>query len=203
MSRLLLVRHGETKLKSSLRLWGRTDVELNAEGLKQAEHLRDRLATEKIDVIYSSSLKRALATADIIASRHKLGVIPCDELREVDFGDAEGMTYEEVNQSFPEFVEMRRAQGTSVKYPGGESMDDLSRRVSRFTHRLKQHEEEDNLLIVAHAGVARILICHLLELEASSLRRFRLDLASLSIVYLNSRGAIISLLNDTSHLRVS
>ena len=74
MSRLFLVRHGETALKSSQRLWGNTDVELSALGLKQAERLRDRLAAEKIDFIYSSDLKRALVTAQTIASRHQMGI---------------------------------------------------------------------------------------------------------------------------------
>jgi len=202
MSRLLLVRHGETELKSSVRLWGRTDVELGAVGFRQAEKLRDRLAEEKIDVIYSSNLKRALITAETIASRHQLEVIPCDELREIDFGDTEGLTYEEVNQLYPEFIELRRKRGTSVKFPGGESLDDLSQRVSKFVNnRLDQHTDEETLLIVAHTGVTRILICQLLGLETRYMRHLRLDLASLSIVEIHQQEAIISLLNDTSHLR--
>ncbi len=61
MSRLILVRHGETKLNSQERFWGRTDVELGAVGIRQAEQLRDRLATERIDAIYVSTLRRASA----------------------------------------------------------------------------------------------------------------------------------------------
>ena len=67
MTRLLLVRHGEAELQSSLRYWGRTDVALGAVGLHQAEQLRDRLAMEHVDTIYSSELKRAADTAGIIA----------------------------------------------------------------------------------------------------------------------------------------
>lgn len=202
MSRLLLVRHGETELRSSERLWGSTDVELSADGLKQAEKLRDRLAEEKIDVIYSSNLKRALVTAETIASRHQLDIIPCDELHEIDFGDTEGLTYEEINRLYPEYVKLRREKGTSVRFPGGESLDDLGQRVSIFVNnRLEQHKEEETLLVVAHAGVARILICQLLGLELRYLRNLRLDLASLSIVGIHPQGPVINLLNDTSHLR--
>lgn len=202
MSRLLLVRHGETEMRSSEKLWGHTDVKLSAEGLKQAGGLRNRLAEEKIDVVYSSTLERARVTAETIASRHHLDVIPCAELCEIDFGDAEGLTYSEVNQRYPEFAESRRKKGTSVKYPGGESLDDLSHRVSDFVNnRLDHHTDEETLLIVAHAGVTRILICQLLGLEARFMRHFRLDLGSLSIVGTYSQGAIISLLNDTCHLR--
>ena len=103
MSRLLLARHGDTELNSAEKYWGRTDVKLSTDGLRQAERLRDRLAEEKIDVVYSSDLKRALVTAETIASKHQLDVNPCEELREIDFGNIEGLTYEEVRQLYPEF----------------------------------------------------------------------------------------------------
>ena len=83
MTRLLLVRHGETELQSSLRYWGRTDVALGPIGLHQAEQLRDRLAMERLTAIYSSDLKRASDTARNIAARHNLNVTICPELREI------------------------------------------------------------------------------------------------------------------------
>ena len=92
MSRLLLVRHGDTELNSAERYWGNTDVKLSDAGFRQAERLRDRLATERIDAIYSSELRRASATAEIIASSHRLHVIICAELREMNFGELEGLT---------------------------------------------------------------------------------------------------------------
>ena len=90
MSRILLVRHGDTKSNSRQRFWGVTDVELSHDGLRQAERLRDYLAAKKIDAVYSSNLKRAQVTAEIIASRHQLDVVTCAELREVNFGELEG-----------------------------------------------------------------------------------------------------------------
>ena len=68
MAKLFLVRHGDTKLNSRQRFWGQTDVELSDEGKRQAERLRDRLASQKINVVYASGLSRSLATAKIIAS---------------------------------------------------------------------------------------------------------------------------------------
>ncbi|GAG69254.1 unnamed protein product, partial [marine sediment metagenome] len=76
------MRHGDTELNSAERYWGRSDVKLSAAGLRQAEKLRDRLAVEKIDAVYSSDLERSLVTAEIIASSHQLAVITCAELRE-------------------------------------------------------------------------------------------------------------------------
>ena len=102
MSRLLLVRHGKTKLNSTERFWGQTDVELSAEGIRQAERLRDRLAAQKIDSIYASNLRRALLTAEIIASRHQLQITSCAELSEINFGYVEGLKFEEISQLYPE-----------------------------------------------------------------------------------------------------
>jgi alpha-ribazole phosphatase len=201
MSRILLVRHGETELNSAERYWGHSDVKLSALGLRQAEKLRDRLAVERIDAVYSSDLQRALVTAKTIASRHQLDVITCAELREINFGKLEGLNFEEISRLFPEFAAKWKVQrSTNIEFPGGESLDQLHRRVSNFVGRLKKHKAEETTLIVAHAGVLRSLICQLMGLELQHIYRIRLDLASLSILETYSTGAILTLLNDISHL---
>jgi alpha-ribazole phosphatase len=202
MTRLLLVRHGETELNSAERYWGQSDVKLSALGLRQAERLRDRLATQKIDAVYSSDLQRALTTARIIASGHQLDVTICAELREINFGKLEGLNFEEISQLFPEFTAKWRVQrNTDIEFPGGESLDQLHNRVGNFVCRLQKGKTEETVLVVAHAGVLRSLICQLMEIELRYIYRIRLDLASLSIVETYPEGAIVSLLNDVSHLR--
>ncbi len=201
MARLLLVRHGETERKSSERLWGQTDVKLNELGLMQAQRLRHRIAKEEVSTVYASSLLRALVTAQTIAAQHQLTVIPCPELGEINFGEVEGLTYEEVRQLHPDFAQLRLKLGTSFKYPGGESLDDLNQRVGTFVSRLTHHKDNETLLVVAHAGVLRVLICQLMGVGLEFMRRLRIDLASLSIIETYPQGAIMNLLNDTSHLR--
>jgi len=201
MSRLLLVRHGETELNSAERYWGQSDVKLSPLGLRQAERLHDRLATEKIDAVYSSDLQRALATAKIIASGHRLNVTICAELREINFGELEGLNFEEISQRFPEFTAKWRVQrDTDIEFPGGESLAQLHSRVGNFVGRLQKGKAEETVLVVAHAGVLRSLICQLMEIGLRYIYQIRLDLASLSIVETYPEGAILSLLNDTSHL---
>ena len=200
MSRLLMVRHGDTELNSAERLWGCTDVKLDALGLKQAERLREHLAKEEIDVIYSSSLKRALVTAEIIAAKHQLKVITCTELCEVDFGHLEGLTINEVDQRYPEVAELRMKRSLEMKYPGGDSFVEFSKRVSKFLSRLEHHTAEDTVLIVAHSGVLRILLCRLLDMDLRHLWHLHVDLASLSILETNQKGTILKSLNDVSHL---
>lgn len=201
MSRLLLVRHGNTRQNSAKRFWGKTDVELSADGVRQAEKLRDRLATQKIDTIYASKLSRARVTAEIIASRHPLNIATHAELGEIDFGQVEGLTFAEINRLHPELSEAMSQWGTRPEFPGGESLDDLDQRVQGFLKRLKQHGPEATILIVSHAGTLRLMICNLLGIGKKHWRHMQLDLASLSIVETYPQGAVLSLLNDVSHLK--
>ena len=200
MSKLILVRHGDTELNSAERYWGHSDVKLSAAGFRQAERLRERLAAQKIDAIYSSNLQRASVTAEIIASKHRLAVTTCAELREINFGKLEGLTFEEINQLYPEVTRLWVKGSSTLQYPGGESLDELNNRVSNFMGRLKKHTPEETILIVAHNGSLRLLMCQLLGIEPQRWRQFRLDLASLSILETYPQAAILSLLNDVSHL---
>jgi len=201
LSRLLLVRHGNTELNSAQVFVGHADVELSATGYRQVKRLRDRLSAEKIDVIYSSDLKRALVTAEIIASKHQLEVITFPELREINYGNLDGLTFEEIRRLYPEVAELCVDWSPQLKFPEGESVDELNQRVSRFLDGLKQHAPEETILIVAHGGPLRLMVCSLLGIDLWHWRQIHLDLASLSIVDTYPEVAIVSLLNDTSHLR--
>ena len=200
MSRVLLVRHGDTELNSAERYWGHSDVKLSDAGLSQAKRLRDRLATQKIDAIYSSDLRRASVTAETIASGHQLEVITCAELCEINFGELEGLTFDEISQLYPEVTRLWVERSPKLKFPGGESLDEFDKRVSRFLGRLEKHGEEETMLIVAHCGPLRVLICQLLGVGLHHRQQIRLDLASVSILETYQQGAILSLLNDVSHL---
>lgn len=201
MAKLLLVRHGETELFSSQRFWGKTDVGLGAIGFRQAEQLRDRLATGKIDFAYSSRMKRTMSTAQTITSIHHLPVTFCPELNEIDFGDMEGLNFAEINSKFPEVARMWIQRVPELTYPNGESLAQMETRVAEFRKKLIHHKENETVLIVAHAGILRSLICQLLELELQHRWNFRLDLASLSVVETYPEMSILSLFNDTSHLK--
>ncbi len=200
MPRLLLVRHGNTKGNSAERFWGQTDVELSDNGRWQVERLAERLTGEEIDAIYTSELSRAAATARIIASRHKMEIITCPELLEINFGEVEGLSFSEIGQHYPELVVAWPNRDLAFRFPGGESIGELNSRVTKFYNQLRKSATEKTALVVAHSGVLRLLICHLLQIDVWHWRQFRTDLASLSIVETHSQGATLLSLNDTSHL---
>jgi alpha-ribazole phosphatase len=199
--KILLVRHGITKLHESNRFLGKTDIPLSKTGFKQAEKLRDRLASEKIDAIYTSTLRRARATAEIIASAHNMAATPCEELCECGFGYVEGLTFEEIKRLHPTLAQQltdRRA----VDFPGGESIEQLSKRVQTFIKQLDKHQPEETVLVVSHGGPIRVMICILLGLELEHWMQISIAIASLSIVETYPDTAILSLLNDVSHLNI-
>jgi len=162
--------------------------------------LGDRLASEDISIVFSSDLRRALQTAEVIASHRKPSVIACHELQEINFGSAEGLTYKEISQKYPDLVKSWFSQNLSFRFPDGESITDLNNRVSQFLYRLEEHAKEETIVVAAHSGVLRLLICNLLDVELWHWRNIRLDLASLSVVETYSEAVILSLLNDVSHL---
>jgi len=201
LSRILLVRHGTTRLHAIDRFWGKTDIPLSNTGIKQAGQLRNRLSPEKIDAIYSSTLSRARSTAEIIASGHQADVTACEELCECNFGYIEGLNYEEIKQLHPALAEELNEWKT-VAFPGGESLEQLNARVQTFLKRLAKHDPKETVLVVAHGGPLRLIICNLLGLGLEYWLKFRVDLASLSIVETYPQATVLNLLNDVSHFNL-
>ena len=201
MSRLLLIRHGITEYNSARRFAGYSDIDMSATGYGQIEKLRDRLADEPIDVVYSSDLRRATGTAEVISAKRKVGIVTCSELREMNYGNAEGLTFEEIRRLYPEVAELIVNFNLRLEFPGGESFEGFIARTTKFLDRLKHHTPEQTILVVSHSGPLRVLVCYLLGIDQNHWWQVRIDNASLSIVETYPRGAIINLLNDTSHLR--
>ncbi|MFC2044241.1 histidine phosphatase family protein [Chloroflexota bacterium] len=200
MPRLFLVRHGLIESNISRHFAGYTDVEMSPVGYGQVDRLRNRLANEKFDAIYSSNLKRALTTAELISSGRRVNIIACPELREINYGKIEGLTFQEIEHLYPDVAKSITNFTTDIEFPNDETFREFIERVRKFLEKLEQHTPEQTVLIVSHSGPVRLLICSLLGIEQKYWRQFRCDNASLNIVETNPRGAIINLLNDTSHL---
>lgn len=201
MTRLMLVRHGKTEWNETGRYQGCSDTCLSSTGLEEAEAVRQRLAAEKIDVIYCSDLERAVRTAEIIASGRDVRLVTCKELREIDFGEFEGLTFVEVGQRYPD-NDWWTARDAAQKLPRGESVSQLAARVDQFIAVcLEKHTEEETILVVAHGGSLRTLVCRLLGLSLEHWWQIGIDSASLTIMETYSLGMMLSVLNDTCHLK--
>jgi alpha-ribazole phosphatase len=197
---LLLIRHGQTNWNLEQRFQGQSDIPLNETGRKQANALAERLAAEKFDAVYSSDLQRATETAKIICTSQ---IHPDPRLREVNFGDWEGMIYDEIKVKYPETLAAWEADIFKNAPPHGETLEQLSIRVQSMLDELRKKHEDQNILIVAHGGVLQTLICLALKLPPTMYWQFHLSTASTSEVAFYPAGAILNSLNDTSHLSKS
>jgi alpha-ribazole phosphatase len=171
-------------------------------GYQQAERLRDRLANEKIDAVYSSDLRRAVLTAEIVSSGRGVDIKTCAELREINYGQVEGLTFEEIRDLYPELAESVSSFSPGLNFPGGESFGEFVERTRKFLERLEQNPAPTTL-IVSHNGPLRLLVCALLGIDTGHWRQIRIDNASLTIMETSPRGVVINLLNDSSHLASS
>jgi broad specificity phosphatase PhoE len=200
MARLLLVRHGTTILHKNDRFWGKTDVPLSNIGIKQAGLLRTHLASEQITVVYTSTLSRARDTAEIIAAGHKAKLIACEELCECNFGFAEGLTFKEIEHTYPKLAE-DLASWKTVAFPGGETLEQLNVRVINFLKRLESLKAKDTAAIISHGGPLRLIICNLLGIDIQHWQQLRIDRGSLSIIETFPQTAILLSLNEVIHLK--
>jgi broad specificity phosphatase PhoE len=199
--KLLLVRHGESEYNSARRFAGHVDIDLTDKGRRQVEKLRERLLEEKIDAVYCSDLVRAQKTAEIALSGRNIQVVTCPELREISYGEIEGLEFNEIKTRFPEVAKQLAKSETELSFPGGETFPQFVDRVTTFTARLKQHAENDSILVVAHGGPLRALMCSMLGIGQGCWWQLSVDNASLSILQTYPRGSVLSLLNETHHLK--
>lgn len=154
--KLITVRHGSSKANDLGVGAGWTDVELSDEGLKQAEKVAERLKDEKIDVIYSSDLKRASRTAEKIAKFHDCELILDERLREQNKGKYEGVPAEKLWDDF-------RASGEDILEwipEDGESMGSVKKRVMDFLNEVERRYKNKTVLIVSHGGPIGIISRH-------------------------------------------
>ena len=198
---LLLVRHGETNWNAEIRFQGHADPPLNASGEAQIRSLAERLKGCPIDVAYASDLQRAHESARIIVCQREIPHCCDSRLRERSFGKWEGLTRQEVGREYPDSYEQWKQYPARHVPPDGESLEDLHIRVNAFLRFLVVHHGCGNVLIVAHGGSLRGLVCAALGAPVSSHRSMRVNNGSLSILAHGNQGFQLLRLNDTSHLR--
>ena len=201
ISIIYLIRHGETIWNRDKRIQGQTDIPLTELGRMQAAALAVRLASISLAKIYTSDLSRARETTEIITARlpQPVPVLPMPELRECNYGLWGGLTYEEISERFAEDWQAWLRGGRIGSPTGGEDFIALGKRAGSVFDMAIQAGE--NILISAHRGPIRAIICHALGLEQTFRSRFFVTNCSLSAIECQpEHRPRLVLLNDTSHL---
>lgn len=203
MTRLLLIRHGQTMWNSLRRYQGQTDVPLNEDGIKQALSLSKRLKNEKIDAIYSSDLERAEKTAEAVARYHNLKVNKMKSLREINFGIWEGKTYDDLLRDCPDVAYSWFDDPEETIIPEAESLQQVRDRALKAIDEIVKNHPNETVLVVSHGVTLSTIICSILEMRLKNMRKIKLGNTGISIAEFYDNKGIMTLFNDTNHLEVS
>lgn len=201
VTRLILVRHGETLANREFRYIGMRDDELSGRGRQQTSQLAPALAAFPLAAIYSSPLLRAYQTALSIASPHHLPVHQLDGLAEGSFGIWEGLSRAEVLARSTQDRELLLAweQDATVAPPQGESLAQVQERICLVVERLAVQHVGQTIVLVSHVGPIKTLLCQALGAPLTSMSHIFLDPATISVVDWNERP-IVRLVNSHAHL---
>ncbi len=200
MTRLLLVRHGQSEWNAAGRIQGQIDIQLDETGLRQAQHIADRLATESIAAIYSSPLLRATATAEAIAARCELPINLDARLMEYDFGVISGSTWQDVQAHHPEFASRWLEDPWAVPVANSEGRANFAVRVQAAIQEIVAHYPVEQVVVVAHGGTFGIYLSAMLGLDLNRRHPFHFGNTSLSLVEWRGETFHIHYLNSTCHL---
>ncbi|MBA3725707.1 MAG: histidine phosphatase family protein [Armatimonadetes bacterium] len=204
MLRLLIIRHGQTSYNLEGRSQGHADIELDEAGLKQAEMCSVALRQESVDAVYSSDMKRTLATAEALSQKIGVEVISDIRLRERDYGSWEGMTREDILERDQEAYRACKADPVLQLSGGGESGIDVFARVGYFLVELLERRSSGTVAIFTHGGSGSALIAALLHGSPATADCFRLSNGGITEITFDEIGTRRMVrFDDCSHLRTS
>ena len=201
MLELYFIRHGQTEFSRENRFCGSIDPPLNEVGLRMAEAFGGAYADRRWDAIYSSPSLRARQTAAALARRVGVDPILDDGLREISYGEWEGLRHEDAKAQFPEVYAYWAEDTASRSTPGGETAFQVAARAAPVLERIKREHAEGRVLIVSHKATIRILTCALLGMDVRLFRdRIGQPVAAVAKFEIKKSGPMLALLGDVSHL---
>jgi probable phosphoglycerate mutase len=198
---LFVVRHGQTIWNQQRRLQGQMDSPLTQEGLKQAESLAERLASKKIDVIYSSDLGRTMLTARFVSARMSgMQVYPDVRLRERNFGIFHGLNWEEIMKRYPEEGKNEKSGNADFIIPEGESRQQVLERSRDFMDEMLVKHPGKCILAITHGGIVSSIVRIVLNIPINAPRRFYLPNTALNVFEHTGTEWFIKTLGEISFL---
>jgi len=194
---IYLIRHGETENSDQRCYKGHIDVPLSAKGVDQLEKVAARLSSTPISAVYTSDLQRARCSAEIVAKPHNIEPEVDIAFKERNFGQWEGLTFNECREHFPEEFNAWVKNPVEASPLGGESTLDVRDRLVPALEKLLLLSKLRNkaFSIVAHGGVNRIILCHLLGMPLQNIFRIEQDFGALNIIEIWDETPVVKLIN--------
>ncbi|MBU0675518.1 MAG: histidine phosphatase family protein [Proteobacteria bacterium] len=194
IKKILLVRHGSTGTEYAGRFIGSSDIPLGAKAPEEVARLAEVLKPLAPEVTFHSPLGRVQQTVSMLGSAISTRVFEDPDLREIDFGRWEGKRFTEIAEGDSELVKRWSIWNHEFAFPEGEAVVDFLDRVGRVAEKLVGCREE-RILVVAHGGVIRALICHLLKIPSQNYLLFDIQPARLTTLDLFPEGGVLTGLN--------
>lgn len=202
MTKVYIVRHGQTAWNLEEVFRGRADIPLDETGKQEVHLAGEALQHETLHAVYSSPLSRSLETSENIAKFHALAVTPLEAIIDISYGEWEGLRLAEVQQRFPDLYALWIQEPHKIRFPQGETLDEVRMRTMNALEDLLKKHPNENIVLVAHRVPNKVLCCALLGLDNSNFWRIQQDTASTNLFVYKNGQWIVSYLNDTSYLKV-
>lgn len=198
---LILVRHGQTEWNKEQIFRGSRDIELDKTGRRQAEALGERLRSRKIDAIYSSSLKRAMSTAEAIARLQGLPVMVGPGLVDMSFGQWEGISHSEVMRQFPKQYQAWRDNPWKARIPGASNIKEVQvQSFKAVMGMIEDNPKESTVAVVTHRVILKLILMRMLNMAEEGFWSIKLSPCGLTTVEWDGKRFVLTCLNDTGHL---
>jgi alpha-ribazole phosphatase len=181
MATLYLLRHGAIEGNSEKRFVGQIDVPLSEKGRQQAKLWHQRLKEDEFSMIWCSNLQRTRETAAIVCPGERHNMRFMTDLREINMGSWDGVPMAQIRKECNELWRARGEDISGFRPPGGESFTDLQQRIVPVVENIVGQAEE-KVLLITHAGVIRVLLCHVLQMPLANLFRINLSYGVLTII---------------------
>ena len=200
MVKLILVRHALTVDNQKSRLSGHIDSSISDEGKEQIDKITNYLKDFDIDKIYTTTSSRTKDTVKKLSELKSIEIIEKESLKEISFGDFEGLTFDEIKDKYPKEFQDMIEKGYEYKYPNGESLIDSYNRVCIELDNIISNNDDRTILICSHGGTIRNIITYLISNSYKYHWNFKIDNGSVTILEVQDGFTVITAMNNTSFI---
>lgn len=200
MVKLILVRHALTVDNQKSRLSGHIDSYISEEGKEQIDKITNYLKDFDIDKIYTTTSSRTKDTVKKLSELKSIEIIEKESLKEISFGDFEGLTFDEIKDKYPKEFQDMIEKGYEYKYPNGESLIDSYNRVCIELDNIISNNDDRTILICSHGGTIRNIITYLISNSYKHHWNFKIDNGSVTILEVQDGFTVITAMNNTSFI---
>lgn len=198
VTKIYLIRHGETEGAETKRYKGHIDVPLSENGIEQIKRVAKYLeGAGFLNSIYCSDLSRAVKSAEIIAGQCGLKPVIMPKLRERNFGLWEGMSFDEISKKYPDEFKAWADNPLEFSPMNGESTIEVRDRAVKVFNEIIVKHQGDNIAIVSHGGINRVILCHLLGIPLENIFRVEQDFAALNLIEFHNGYPVARFINYT------